>query len=67
MGKSTIYNLNVNDVLKGIIIAIGTPVLLIVQQTLDSGQLSFNWKQISMAAIGGFITYLSKNFFSGNK
>lgn len=67
MEQSTLYRLNINDFLKGIIIAVGTPVLLIVQQTLDSGQLSFNWKQISMAAIGGFITYLSKNFFSGNK
>lgn len=40
------------------------PVLLIIQQSINAGDLVFNWKGIGMAAIAGFVGYLLKNFFT---
>lgn len=61
---SSIFSVNWKDVVKGLIIAILTPVLLIVQQSVDAGSLVFNWKAIGMAAVAGGVAYLLKNFFT---
>lgn len=58
------FKLNMLDVGKGLIVAAGTSVLYFIQQSVDAGSLSFNWKGIGMAAIGGAVTYLIKNFFT---
>ena len=50
------------DIGKGVVMAILVPALLIVQQSLDKGELTFNWKAIAMAAVAGGISYLIKNF-----
>lgn len=49
------------DIGKGIVMAVLVPALLIVQQSLDRGELTFNWKAIAMAAIAGGVGYLLKN------
>lgn len=44
--------------------AVATPVLFLVQQTVENGKLVFNWQQIGMAAIAGGVAYIIKNFFT---
>ena len=60
--KSTKWSLNINDFLKGLVMAILVPALVVAQQSISAGSLTFNWQSIAMAAIGGFIGYLLKNF-----
>ena len=58
------FKLNLRDFLKGALMAVLVPVLYIVQTSLDAGELTFNWKQITIAAIAGFTSYLLKNLFT---
>ena|SRR5665213_1892565 len=62
--KSTKFSLSILDFLKGLIIAVLTPALLIIQQSLSAGIVVFNWKTIAMASVSGFVGYLIKNFFT---
>lgn len=64
MKNSNFLSLNTKDVLKGLLMAVLTPAILIIQQSLSAGSLIFNWKEIGMAAIAGGLAYLVKNFFS---
>jgi len=61
---SKIYSLDKNDLLKGLLMAVVTPCLVIIQSSLDSGTLVLDWKNIGMAAVGGGVAYLLKNFFT---
>lgn len=64
MKTSNFLSLNWQDVGKGLIIAILTPVLVLVQNSVDAGTLVFNWKALAMAAVGGGVAYFIKNFFT---
>ncbi len=57
------FRLNAKDFLRGLLIAMLTAALMAVQNALDAGELIFKWKPITMAAIGGGVAYLLKNFF----
>ena len=57
------YSIDWKDVGQGLILAIGTPVAVMLQQSIEAGNWTFNWKVIGMAAVGGGLTYLIKNFF----
>ena len=61
------FALNWLDLAKAALIATLTPVLVLIQNSLDAGIFTFNWKPLAMAAIGGFIAYLLKNFFTPSK
>jgi len=61
---SSKFTLNSRDVIKGLIIAVILPVLTIIQTSVDSGTLTFNWKAIAIAAVSGFVAYIIKNFLS---
>jgi hypothetical protein len=58
------YSLKVKDFLKGLLMAVGTPVLLIIQQSIAAGSLTFNWQQIGMVAAAAGLLYLTKNYFT---
>lgn len=62
--KSTLFSLTLKDGLKALIMAILTPVLYIIQQSVAAGTLTFNWHQIEIAAVAGAVGYLIKNFFT---
>jgi hypothetical protein len=47
--------------------AVLTPAILIIQQSLEAGTLTFNWKHIAMASVAGGFAYLVKNFFEPSK
>jgi len=61
---STFLSLNFRDLLKALIIAILTPVIPIIQNSLSAGVLTFDWKNIAIAAAGGAFAYLVKNFLT---
>ncbi len=58
------YTLKTRDFLKGALMAILVPTVYIIQTSLDAGVLTFNWKQIAIAAVSGLLAYLIKNFFT---
>lgn len=62
--KSTFLSLNMRDFIKGLIVAIITPVVPIVQQSISAGSLVFDWHIIGLAAAGGFVAYMVKNLFT---
>lgn len=65
MQNSPLFKLNLSDAVKALIMAVLTPVFAIVYQSVQAGNLTFDWKAISLAAVSGFMAYLAKNFFSG--
>ena len=67
MKKSKFLSLNWLDIGKGLVMAILTPVVVIVQQTISTGVLTFDWEIIGIAAISGGFAYLVKNFFTPNE
>lgn len=64
MKQSKFLSLGWRDFLRGLIIAILTPVLVIIQQSLDTGGLIFNWQTIGYSAIAGGVAYLLKNILT---
>jgi len=67
MEQSEQFSLNIRDILRGLLMAVLTPAVFIIQQSLDKGELIFNWKQVGIAAVAGGVAYLIKNFLSPAK
>jgi len=64
MKDSNFLSLGVKDILRGLLIAILTPVLVLIQQSIEAGNLVFEWKSLLIAGVGGGLAYLIKNFFT---
>lgn len=64
MKQSNFLSLNWADFGKGLLMAILTPVVVIIQQSLEAGVFTFDWKSIGLGAIAGGVAYLVKNFFT---
>ena len=60
MSKSKLYRFNWLDFLKGLILAVGTPLLYFLQEILPTMGLS-EWQKIALSAI---VAYLIKQFFT---
>lgn len=58
------FTLNGRDILKGLLVAIITPVLTIIINSLQQGTLTFDWKAIGITALTAAIAYLVKNFLT---
>lgn len=56
------FTLQWRDVIRGVLMAAMTSALVIVQQSVESGNLNFNWHSIAMAAVGGGVAYILKNW-----
>ena len=67
MKTSKFLKLDFADILKGLLMAILTPAVVIIQQSLELGILTFEWKSIASASIGGGLAYLLKNFLTPQK
>ncbi len=50
--------------LKGLLMAVITPVLFLIQQTIETGSFKFNWQTIGMTAVAGGLGYIAKNFLT---
>jgi len=64
MKTSNLYSINLRDFAKGITVAIGGAVIATIENTVQSGSLTFNWKQIGLTALAAGLAYLTKNFFT---
>jgi len=58
------FSLNARDLVKGLIMAVILPVLNVIQQSIEAGSFTLDWKRIGLLAAGGFIAYLIKNFLN---
>ena len=67
MKTSKFLALNWADILKGLLMAILTPAVVIIQQSLELGILTLEWESIVTASIGGGLAYLLKNFLTPQK
>jgi len=67
MKTSNFLSLDFKDILKGLLMSVLTPVIVIIQQSIESGVFTLDWKSIGLAAIGGGVAYLVKNFFTQPK
>ena len=67
MKTSKFLKLDFADILKGLLMAILTPAVVIIQQSLELGILTFEWKSIITASRGGGLAYLLKNFLTPQK
>lgn len=64
--KSGFASLNVQDFFKGLIIAVITALVTFLYNTMDSGELVFNWKQIITTSLTAALAYIIKNYLSNS-
>ena len=67
MEESSFLRLGWKDFAKGLIVAALTPVFVVAQQSLESGELTFNWNSMGAVALAGALAYFTKNFFTSPK
>ena len=65
--NSTFLNINLNDLVKGLILAVLTSVLTIVYSTVEAGSLAFDWKLITTTALTSALGYLLKNLLTNSE
>lgn len=58
--KSSLFSLKTADFIKGLVMAVGTPVLYMLQELIPN----YNLNPLLQAGIAALITYLLKNFFT---
>lgn len=61
------YRWNLQDVLKGLLIAALASVAAFITDSINEGSITFNWRDIGFAALTGASAYMTKNFFSPAK
>jgi len=64
--QSSLFRLNWHDLLKGLVIAILTPILVLIQAYFATGKLDIELDSILAVGLSGLIAYLIKNFFTDN-
>lgn len=64
MKTSNLFSLNWQDVLKALLVASLTPIIPIVENSLQAGTFTLDWHNIGVAAAGGAFAYLVKNFLT---
>jgi hypothetical protein len=62
--NSPFFNLNVSDLIKGLIVTVLTSALTIIYDVVSTGSLKFDWKLIATVSITSGIAYLLKNFLT---
>ena len=67
MKTSSLFSLNLSDLGKGMLVAVGGAVITAVENVAQSGSFSFDWKAIAGVALAAGLSYLGKNFFTPAK
>jgi len=65
--QSSFFKINLLDFVKGLILAVLTSVVTIIQTTLENSSLTFAWKLIGITAISSAIGYLIKNLLTNSE
>ena len=63
---SSFGTINWQDLLKGLIVAVGSAVFAVIYTTIQAGSLTFDWKAIGITALSAALAYLSKNLFTNS-
>jgi hypothetical protein len=63
---STFLNLNTNDFIKGLVMAVLSTVITVVYQTVEAGSLVFDWKSIGTMALTTALAYIMKNLLTNS-
>lgn len=58
------YKLSWKDFFKGLLLAVLTPVVFALEQSLDAGDVVINWHHIWKIALGSFLVYICKNYMT---
>jgi hypothetical protein len=67
MKTSSLFSLNLADLGKGLLVAVGGAVITAFENLMQSGLLSVDWKTIGSVALAAGLSYLGKNFFTPAK
>jgi hypothetical protein len=67
MKTSSLFSLNLSDLGKGFAVAAGGAVITAVENAVQAGSFSFDWKTIGGVALAAGLSYLGKNFFTPAK
>ncbi len=67
MQTSPLFSLDIKDIGKGLIVAIGGAVITSIENSIQAGSLTFDWKAIGSVALAAGLSYLGKNFFTPAK
>jgi hypothetical protein len=58
------FTLNVSDLLKGLLVAVVSAVLTVIETSISANNFHFDWKAIGIVALTTGVSYLLKNFFT---
>lgn len=61
------FSVNMIDIIKGLAVAVLTPVFSIMMVSLEAGSFTFDWKIIGTVAASAFLSYILKNFLSTSR
>lgn len=64
MKNSKLFSVNIKDILKGLVMAILTPAVFVLQQSVEAGSFKIEWHSVLLASIAGGLGYIIKNFFT---
>lgn len=64
MQTSPLFSLDLQDLAKGLLVAVGSAVIAAVETSIRAGSLTFNWRTIGCVALAAGLSYLGKNFFT---
>lgn len=58
------FSINISDFLKGLIVAVISPVFTTLITSLNAGSFNVDWKDIGITASVAFLSYILKNFLT---
>jgi len=61
MKQSEYFSLNLRDFLRGLLMAVLTPAITLIVNSLEKGEFTLNWHLVLLSAVGGASAYLLKN------
>ena len=62
---SELFSLNYQDLIKGLIMAVGGAVFAVIQSSVEMGVFTIEWENIWHIAVGAAVVYIGKQFFTG--
>jgi hypothetical protein len=64
MKQSGFLSLGWRDFLRGLLMAVLTPIATLITNSLEKGELTLNWHLLWLSAVGGAVAYILKNLFT---
>lgn len=61
------FDINYHDVIRGLIIAVLSPVFTVAIESLNQGDLTFNWHAMAVTGLSAGLGYILKNWLEPTK